>query len=987
MKLFRQFIANKITPQESENRLDKLGAEPQSTLEALVEGSQGDSQDLELRVAALEYLPYTEALRKAAAGAPAVLEKAARSKLAELLNDGKLSVSQLMKDIPQTETLLAIASSCDTSELQEAALAKIEDQAVLARLCANATSAAVRKTLAERINEPDLLRDLLKAFKNKDKSAYKIVRNTLDEQKAARDAKIEIQTAIADLCSNIEQHSQRFVDKDYIFKMESLARRWNEVQDQAQDIDKNRFAAALTVCRERAQEKIGEQHVTVEPEPVDEVVSETAAQRQALIDDLWGQLLGVYSWETSDSGRLDTVEERLAKLKENWNTLNELEVPGERDLRQFNRLYDALQIILKQYADKGTLIACRDRITRIGVYAEPSANEEPSADKEPSANEEPSANKEPLENTEPSANHKHTNEIETSADLRYLRNLMAPLSGLKEFKQNEVLASAQIILKNAAAKQEARNKEEREFKQKQIRIIGGLIRKSNAAVQQGRLKQALGIRHSIDDKLSAVDGLPDSMTAQLESLDEAIQKLVDWQAYAVVPKKQALVESMEALVGVDLPPEALATKIRKLQDEWKSLTQSGKDRKEDLWHRFSEAADKAYEPCKGYYQELSAVRRENLDKRKVLVNQLQEYLRENDWENADWRQVEKVLHNAREELHSYTPVERGSNKPILKAFDNAMAAIQAKLENEYSRNKHAKEQVIGQAEKLTDMADLGQATDTAKRLQAQWKQIGRCSYRENERLWKEFRRHCDAVFAKKENVMAEEKALLGGNLAQANELISELKNTLQLNGEKLLATRAEKDRIKQAFRELGPLPANADKVTRRNFAQNLEVYDDKVRKELQRAELEAWRTAFAINAAINDCQIDILDNRKDSDNIAELKDKIQSSIAATARWPDGAQPRIKQKLESDPQGEPESNQKALTLLCIRAEILADVATPAEDKGLRMEYQVNLLKKGLGQATTTSPESLVLEWLEVGPVAPDAYQALHQRFESLWQKLI
>ncbi len=843
MKLFRQLIASKTTSLESENRLDKLGDEPQSTLEALVEGTQGDPGDMDIRVAAVGHLSYGAPLRKAAAGAPAALEKAARVKLAELLSAGQITVSQLMADVPQTETRLAIASHCGSGELEQATLAGIEDQTELASLCTTATSAAVRKTLAERINEPDLLRDLLKTFKNKDKSAYKIIKNALDEQKAAKDAQIQIEAAIADLCTNIEQHRQRFVDKDYRFKTESLARRWSEVEDHAEDVDKKRFTAALDVCRDRVREEVNKQQNSVEAEIQDEVEAGTSEE---------------------------TPPEVMPQ------TSAENEVPTEHETAA-------------------------------------------------------------AEDVDPTEN--------------------------------------------------AREKELRESRQKQVRIIGGLIRKSHTAAEQGRLKQALGIRHSIDEKRNALDSLPGNLAARLESLDEAIQKLVDWQAYAVVPKKQALVDSMEALVGADLPPDALATRIRKLQDEWKSLTQSGKDRQEDLWHRFSEAADKAYEPCKDYFQELSVVRKQNLGKRKTLVKQLQEYLREYDWENADWRQVEKVLHNAREELHSYSPVDRGASKSIGKAFDDAMAAIQAKLEEEYSRNRHAKELVIAQADKLADMADLGQAMDTAKRLQAQWKQIGRCNYRENERLWKEFRRHCDAVFARKENAMAEEKALLGGNLAQANELISELKKTLQLNGEELLATRAERDRMAQAFRDLGPLPGNADKVTRRNFTQNLEAYDEKVRKELQRAELDAWTAAFSINAAINDYQMAILKNTEDSETATDLKSDIHSSIDATTRWPDGAQSRIKLKLETTPQGEPESNRKALTLLCIRTEILADVATPAEDKALRMEYQVNLLKKGLGQATTTSPESLALEWLEVGPVAPDAYQALYQRFESLWQKLI
>jgi hypothetical protein len=78
----------------------------------------------------------------------------------------------------------------------------------------------------------------------------------------------------------------------------------------------------------------------------------------------------------------------------------------------------------------------------------------------------------------------------------------------------------------------------------------------------------------------------------------------------------------------------------------------------------------------------------------------------------------------------------------------------------------------------------------------------------------------------------------------------------------------------------------------------------------------------------------------------------------------------------------DNHQKALKTLCIRAEILTDQDTPAEDKALRMEYQVSRLQQGFGQnssANGVSIQDLTLKWIASGSVATDIYKPLLERF--------
>ena len=73
------------------------------------------------------------------------------------------------------------------------------------------------------------------------------------------------------------------------------------------------------------------------------------------------------------------------------------------------------------------------------------------------------------------------------------------------------------------------------------------------------------------------------------------------------------------------------------------------------------------------------------------------------------------------------------------------------------------------------------------------------------------------------------------------------------------------------------------------------------------------------------------------------------------------------------------------MLCIRRELAAGLPTPPEDQSLRREYQMRLLVEHMGKggaaAAGEDAESLVLEWVRIGGVAPEIYDALLKRFRG------
>lgn len=949
MKLFRQLFgktpAPAPVPETLESKLKKLEAYSVEQLEALAKDNDVSSDEISLRAAAVERLAVSHTLYELASkgDVSSVVEKAARQRLAYFIDNNEISLESLLKYVSDTEKLLAIASFCRQVDLEAQVLAQVDDQEMLAKLCQSATSASVRQSLAERIESPELLKELSKSLKSKDKKAYKIIKSKLDVIREQEHKAAELKSKLESVCEEAEQQAKRNVDKDYISRHNRIKRHWQDVISEADEAVQQRFNSAMESC----EKSITQYHKDLDAaRELEAKVSSLDQDRHELLGKLWTTVNSLYDLESADDEALGAIQKLFEEYKNRWNELKSYGKPNTTWVKTYTQMCDAIDTISHAYKDKGSLIQHSALII---------SDDQTEEDKQ--------------------------------ASIKYLRNLLRPIRSFERmennYPSNENVNKTTALLKRLEADSAAQE----ESYQKQIRLLGGLIRKANQATEQGRLKQAIGMRHSIDEKTEAIGELPSNIQRNLESLDEAIQKLVDWQAYAVVPKKNDLIEAMEKLVGADLAPEALATKIKKLQSEWKELNQSGKDRNEELWQRFSELADKAYEPCKVYYQELADTRSANLEKRQKLVSQLETFYQEYNWDKADWKHVEKIIRTARSELHSYSPVERAANKSVSQSFDAAMTNIQTKLNDEFAKNKASKEQLITQAENITKMDDLQQATDAVKRLQAQWKTIGRCHYRDSDQLWKDFRAHCDAIFDKKNAQYEQRKAEIDKHIEQTRSIVDKVVALSTLEGDELLAARSQRDLLQQEFSEVENLPEKVMHALQRDLGKALEKFENKIEQLQKGSETQAWKVFFDACKKVNNYCYTYNENQGIDDT---TRDELTSFIASIEQWPEGGQSVISEKIASVEKSQENlntDNLKALKMLCIRAEILADRSSPEDDKDLRMEYQVNLLQKGMGRINEEkSGAKIAKEWVKVGPVEDDVYQTLFDRFYNSWSVL-
>jgi hypothetical protein len=389
---------------------------------------------------------------------------------------------------------------------------------------------------------------------------------------------------------------------------------------------------------------------------------------------------------------------------------------------------------------------------------------------------------------------------------------------------------------------------------------------------------------------------------ELRPLTARLSEIHDWQGFAIEPKKIELCEQMRALVGSEEEPDVLATKIKTLQDQWKSLGPISPRRDQALWKKFHAAADEAYVPCKEAFAKQSEQRKENLRHRMDLVATLVNYDDRMAWPGSadaeedtaapDWRMVQKTLDAARDAFNSIKPVSGKGERKSRKALQKICDRIYGHIKDEYERNIARKKELVAQATALAELEDLREAIDRAKGIQREWKDVGLTPRKVDRQLWTEFRGACDAVFGRLDQQRKQQNAARNEQQAQAQA------------AKQAKLEQAKQRTLKEQQRWpclLGRLRACALKAEDEEKATELWLREGDIPRGIETDALEAW-------------------------------------------WEQGPDDKL-----------PENE---LLDACIGIEILAGVDSPAKDKKARMAYQMQRLVEGMGSGQLDQEQRLL-----------------------------
>ncbi len=164
-------------------------------------------------------------------------------------------------------------------------------------------------------------------------------------------------------------------------------------------------------------------------------------------------------------------------------------------------------------------------------------------------------------------------------------------------------------------------------------------------------------------------------------------------------------------------------------------------------------------------------------------------------------------------------------------FDKARRTHFAHLDEEHGQAKARKRELVAEAEKLATSTEWGQTAGAFKRLMGEWKQAGRASRVDDDKLWARFKAAQDQFFHAKDEVSAAENVEFEANLGVKEGLLKEAEAILPVK---------DLGRAKSQLRTIQDKWDAAGKVPRKDM-ERVEKAMRRVETAVRDAENTTWK--------------------------------------------------------------------------------------------------------------------------------------------------
>lgn len=212
-------------------------------------------------------------------------------------------------------------------------------------------------------------------------------------------------------------------------------------------------------------------------------------------------------------------------------------------------------------------------------------------------------------------------------------------------------------------------------------------------------------------------------------------------------KKQKLIKEAEALIDSKDIAQA-ARRVNKLHKLWKKTGNLPQKEENELWDKFKAATDAFNDKKSDNIEVLREQEQKNLDKKLKLIEQAESI---QDTEN--YEEGHQAMQQLMERWKEIGPVPRKKSSKIWKQFKSAMDVFYEHrrehfkdVRKDQKENLKKKNEIIDKLKELADHSDPALAVEEAKQLQNEFKQAGHVPLKYKNKVWKQYREVCDAIY-------------------------------------------------------------------------------------------------------------------------------------------------------------------------------------------------------------------------------------------------
>jgi len=852
-----------------------------------------------------------------------------------------------LRDEASSELCGFLARNAVAVEIRSAALERVRDTRLLSEVAVEDPVASVRRQALERIDDPEGWEIVSRNARNKDKQLSRSARERLEAHRLAAAER----AAAEEICRELEALLAEPLRPDSQARFQHLRGQWDRLAT-AQGAE---LAERYTRLGTEAAARI-------------EQYEKRMQARRALCTELESLLEQLQQGREDTEGFQAGLEEQLEDLQQRWQAAPAEAAADDPLDQRFGEVRQRLR--------EGLVRLGRDRV-RVDKLRELVG--------------------------------KARGMFETveRLDENRIKQLQQRWSELDKPETPQLAQGLQQTFDNVLYELRDRLNQQIKQRKKALEEAEQNLPDLREALKQGELERALSLRDRITHRLKRSKGVADqrrnTLQQELGAMYERLEELRQWRHWGSGHAREQLCSEIEELIESPLSPDEIATKVRTARKAWQRIDHAEGPAQEALWQRFDQACTRAYEPFQQERKKQEEILNQHLEQKQQLCSELDAFERSTDWEQVDWREADQYVHKAREKWRRIGAVPRKAGKALEKRYREVLERLEAHLNPEREREQKRRRLLISRVEELAGSADLRAASREVKGLQEQWKPTVPLPRKEEQALWLEFRKACDAVF----NQLREERdaadAQRQANLERKQAICTELEGLLDQPDTGFREIHKRFDETSETWSEIGEIPRKQEAAVEARYERIKARLSARQQEEKQAAEQTRLHNIRDHAELCDRLEQALLDPAVAPDDrqalLTRTEQAWQDLPALEAEQAGPLQRRFElaaKALGGDAEAERslrqalEENLQERLQLCLQLEVAAGVESPPEYADARMEYQVSLLSEALHQKfdQTRSREQQLRElriaWQLAGAVEPRARPMLDARYARIFE---
>lgn len=260
------------------------------------------------------------------------------------------------------------------------------------------------------------------------------------------------------------------------------------------------------------------------------------------------------------------------------------------------------------------------------------------------------------------------------------------------------------------------------------------------------------------------------------------KELKDHDLKVNLKKKEDLIEAAKGLASVESLNER-QKQARVLQKQWMDVGPSPRETYKELADSFFGIIRPIFDEVKAHYDEVRATFKVNAEAKTALIEKLRGVVAEEvEASHEAWQAATKVVLDLQKEWKTTGFAGKEHNEPLWGQFRELADVFFGKKQLFYDAQKEVSNKfkaekltLIEEAESLSTSTNWREDAPKMMDLQKRWKSVGACAPRDEQKLWRRFRKAQDTFFNARKAQMAGKIEEEKENLKQKKALIEEIK--------------------------------------------------------------------------------------------------------------------------------------------------------------------------------------------------------------------